>query len=158
MEESVQCVSDRHLVLLRPGVDKWLYDVSSRFILVAYSKTSREFALDMLKLIDPRQRYFDNRFFTVHLTQKNKLSDFVNADGAHTIIMDSSISEWSEADVGSVLTVRPFRFFTDTCLMGPEFDPKSEHELTIKSLKTPSRLDHGMYRSLEVLFWVSVHF
>lgn len=154
LERLVETIAHEHMAVLRPGLDRWLYDVSANFILVAYSKSNQKIATDMIRFIDPHERYFGGRVFCIHPTRKNKLDELINVDASHVVVVDSSTSEWCETTRGNLLTVRPFRIFKETCLMGPEYDPTGEHELRMKDLRDSKRLDHGLYRAREILEWV----
>lgn len=105
------------LAKLRPFVRTFLKEVSKLFELHIYTLANREYALTMVKILDPRTEYFhDGVISREHCTQKfQKSLDVVLGIESGTVIIDDSDFVWNVKDKDNLIVIKRYHFFRTSC-------------------------------------------
>ena len=105
----------RHYVKLRPKLEAFLSQVSRKFDLSIYTHGTRDYAVEIAKIIDPDQSKFHQRIVSRTdfplLSHKSLSHLFPSCDDSMVIILDDRLDVWKE-NPQNVLLIEPYHFFT----------------------------------------------
>eukprot|EP01053_Blabericola_migrator_P013233 Blabericola_migrator_1__13232@NODE_919_length_6051_cov_99_573529_g640_i0_p2_GENE_NODE_919_length_6051_cov_99_573529_g640_i0NODE_919_length_6051_cov_99_573529_g640_i0_p2_ORF_typecomplete_len722_score147_51NIF/PF03031_18/4_5e23HAD_2/PF13419_6/8_7e03HAD_2/PF13419_6/0_002DUF705/PF05152_12/12DUF705/PF05152_12/1_NODE_919_length_6051_cov_99_573529_g640_i029245089 len=106
-------LNDSHFKL-RPGVIKFLRELSDRFELYMYTAGTKEHAESALHLLDPDRRFFGNRVFartSVERDGTKSLNQILPTDHEMIVVIDDTSRVWA-SDV-SLFMCYPYFWHTD---------------------------------------------
>lgn len=86
--------SSEFLIKLRPFVHEFLKEANEMFVMYVYTMGDRDYANNVLKLIDPEKIYFGDRVITREESPFIKTLDLVLADECGVVIVDDSPHVW----------------------------------------------------------------
>ncbi|GER49772.1 RNA polymerase II ctd phosphatase [Striga asiatica] len=101
---------------LRPFVHKFLNEASNLFEMYIYTMGERPYALEMARLLDPRNIYFSSRIIAQgDCTQRfQKGLDVVLGQESAVIILDDTEAVWAKHKENLILMER-YHFFASSC-------------------------------------------
>ncbi|XP_042486899.1 RNA polymerase II C-terminal domain phosphatase-like 4 isoform X3 [Macadamia integrifolia] len=109
------------LTKLRPFIHTFLKEASSMFEMYVYTMGERSYALEMVKLLDPRRVYFSSRVISkADCTQRHQkgLDMVLGAESAVVILDDTEdkmdLQVWSKHRENLILMER-YHFFSSSC-------------------------------------------
>ncbi len=114
-----------YYIKLRPGLEKFLEDVSKLYELHIYTMGTRAYAQNIAKIVDPNRRIFGDRILSRDesgsLTAKN-LQRLFPIDTKMVVIIDDrgDVWKWSE----NLIKVTPYDFFVGIGDINSSFLPK----------------------------------
>ncbi|XP_056866622.1 RNA polymerase II C-terminal domain phosphatase-like 5 [Raphanus sativus] len=88
--------SSGYLVKLRPFLGDFLRETNKMFTMHVYTMGTRDYAEDILEVIDPSRFYFGNRVITRNESPCTKTLDFVLADERGAMIVDDTRDVWPD--------------------------------------------------------------
>ncbi|XP_042486898.1 RNA polymerase II C-terminal domain phosphatase-like 4 isoform X2 [Macadamia integrifolia] len=116
------------LTKLRPFIHTFLKEASSMFEMYVYTMGERSYALEMVKLLDPRRVYFSSRVISkADCTQRHQkgLDMVLGAESAVVILDDTEDDLVTEATIGSsrvwskhrenLILMERYHFFSSSC-------------------------------------------
>lgn len=103
-----------HYVKLRPHLLELLPKWNTKFDMHIYTHGTREYALEIVKIIDPDGKYFKNRIVartdTNNSMQKNLRLLFPSCHDKSIVILDDRVDVW-KSNATNVLMVQPYHYF-----------------------------------------------
>lgn len=128
-----------YYVKLRPGLLQFLKNVSQLYELHIYTMATRNYALEIAKIIDPTGDYFGDRILSRDesgsLTHKN-LKRLFPVDQSMVAIIDDRGDVWKWES--NLIKVVPYDFFVGIGDINSSFLPKKNGELTGPTKKRKS--------------------
>nr|GMD37772.1 RNA polymerase II C-terminal domain phosphatase-like 4 [Ipomoea batatas] len=123
---------------LRPFVNNFLKEASDLFEMYIYTMGERPYALEMAKLLDPRDVYFHSRVIALgDSTQRHQKGlDIVLGQESSVLILDDTEVVWGKHKENIILMDR-YHFFASSCHQFG-FDSKS-----LSQLKTDESEENG---------------
>ncbi|OMO71922.1 hypothetical protein COLO4_27950 [Corchorus olitorius] len=125
-EEHLKAQSDSSLFMLesmdmmtklRPFVHEFLKEASKMFEMYIYTMGSRDYALEMAKLLDPQGNYFNGRVISRddHNTQKHQKGlDVILGQESAVVILDDSKNVWMKHK-DNLIEMERYHFFASSC-------------------------------------------
>ena len=110
-------IDDPCCTAFRPGLDQCLRDWKQLFDLYVCTKGTRDYAEDVLDIIDPDNEFFERRIFSRENmepdTKLNVLYDlFPSEDPSYVIMIDDTASVWNSSD--NLINVIPYVYFEES--------------------------------------------
>ncbi|KAJ4815723.1 C-terminal domain phosphatase-like 4 [Rhynchospora pubera] len=106
------------LVKLRPFVRQFLDEASKMFDLYVYTMGTRDYATQIVKLLDPENKYFISKSKVISREDFTKSGvkalDIVPGSKAYIIILDDKPSVWREADKINIIQIWRYNFFASS--------------------------------------------
>lgn len=136
-----------YYVKLRPGLAEFLKEVSKLYQLHIYTMATRNYALEIAKLIDPTGEYFGDRILSRDesgsLTHKN-LKRLFPVDQSMVAIIDDRGDVWQWES--NLIKVVPYDFFVGIGDINSSFLPKKSGQLTgpTKKRKSIAKLEQSL--------------
>ena len=108
-----------HYVKARPGLTQFLEEIAPKFEMYVYTHGTREYALEVLRHLDPKRKFVADRVLTrsdkQHYSKKlsKDLTNLFPADDSMVLIVDDRKDVWSENsdNLQNLITVKPYRYF-----------------------------------------------
>ncbi|PVH13722.1 uncharacterized protein CXQ87_001840 [Candidozyma duobushaemuli] len=136
-----------YYVKLRPGLKEFLANVAERYELHIYTMATRNYALAIASIIDPKGIYFGDRILSRDesgsLTHKN-LKRLFPVDQSMVVIIDDRGDVWQWDP--NLIKVVPYDFFVGIGDINSSFLPKKNGQLVgpTKNRKSLARLEEAM--------------
>lgn len=136
-----------YYVKLRPGLKEFLANVAKQYELHIYTMATRNYALAIASIIDPKGIYFGDRILSRDesgsLTHKN-LKRLFPVDQLMVVIIDDRGDVWQWDP--NLIKVVPYDFFVGIGDINSSFLPKKNGQLVgpTKNRKTLARLEEAM--------------
>lgn len=136
-----------YYVKLRPGLKEFLANVAERYELHIYTMATRNYALAIANIIDPKGIYFGDRILSRDesgsLTHKN-LKRLFPVDQLMVVIIDDRGDVWQWDP--NLIKVVPYDFFVGIGDINSSFLPKKNGQLVgpTKNRKSLARLEEAM--------------
>ncbi|KAF3993536.1 hypothetical protein FT663_00206 [Candidozyma haemuli var. vulneris] len=136
-----------YYVKLRPGLKEFLANVAERYELHIYTMATRNYALAIASIIDPKGIYFGDRILSRDesgsLTHKN-LKRLFPVDQSMVVIIDDRGDVWQWDP--NLIKVVPYDFFVGIGDINSSFLPKKNGQLVgpTKKRKSLARLEEAM--------------
>lgn len=125
-----------YYVKIRPGLAEFLLEISKKYELHIYTMATRNYALAIAKIIDPKGEYFGDRILSRDesgsLTHKN-LKRLFPVDQSMVAIIDDRGDVWQWES--NLIKVVPYNFFVGIGDINSTFLPKKNSQLTGPSKK-----------------------
>ncbi|CAN8258755.1 unnamed protein product, partial [Cochlearia groenlandica] len=122
-----------YLTKLRPFVRGFLREASELFTMYVYTKGNREYAGNILDMIDPSRVYFGNRVITRDESPHNKTLDLVLADERRVLIVDDTRDVWTDHK-SNLVEISKYNYFRMK---------RSDSKATYSEEKTDESESHG---------------
>ncbi|KAL8051542.1 hypothetical protein ABFX02_06G153700 [Erythranthe guttata] len=105
------------LTKLRPYVNTFLKEASKLYELHIYTMGDRSYALEMAKLLDPENIYFNSRIISRDDSTRmfEKSLDVVLGTENATVILDDSESVWCKEHNENLIVIERYHFFAYSC-------------------------------------------
>ncbi|KAL7109123.1 hypothetical protein ACP275_06G155600 [Erythranthe tilingii] len=105
------------LTKLRPYVNTFLKEASKLYELHIYTMGDRSYALEMAKLLDPENIYFNSRIISRDDSTRmlEKGLDVVLGKENAIVILDDKESVWRKKDKDNVIVIERYDFFASSC-------------------------------------------
>ncbi|KAL6124931.1 hypothetical protein ACLB2K_077439 [Fragaria x ananassa] len=115
--QDVHIVESQVMTKLRPQVGTFLEQASQIYELSIYTNGSRDYALQMAKLLDPANQLFGDRIISRgESTEKNQKGlDVLLARGTAVVILDDKKQVWRNEDQDNVMVMPRYHFFRSSC-------------------------------------------
>lgn len=130
---------ERYFIKKRPWLDEFLESVLEKFELSVYTHGTREYAVQVLKHIDPLKIFFGDRVLTRSDKQHSKgndakralvskdISNLFPVDDSMVLILDDRKDVW-KANEANLITIKPYHFFKQVSeelnnASGPSYQP-----------------------------------
>ncbi|TDH73198.1 uncharacterized protein CCR75_003073 [Bremia lactucae] len=151
-------LAQQHVVKLRPGLSLFLMTLSEFYDLFIYTHGTRLYAEQIVKIIDPDERFFKNRIVartdTPDMFHKSLKLLFPSCDDSMILVVDDRIDVWKENE-GNVFLIEPYHFFKCTS----EINNASGRGVSgMEDFETDSREDMHLAQSTLVLKHVHEEF
>lgn len=136
-----------YYVKLRPGLKEFLASVAQRYELHIYTMATRNYALAIASIIDPKGEYFGDRILSRDesgsLTHKN-LKRLFPVDQSMVVIIDDRGDVWQWDP--NLVKVVPYDFFVGIGDINSSFLPKKNGQLMgpTKKRKSLARLEEAL--------------
>ncbi|CAL9243506.1 unnamed protein product [Arabidopsis halleri] len=104
--------SSEFLIKLRPYVHEFLKEANEMFSMYVYTMGDRDYAKNVLKLIDPEKIYFGHRVITRNESPYIKTLDLVLADECGVVIVDDTPHVWPDHK-RNLLEITKYNYFSD---------------------------------------------
>lgn len=133
-----------YYVKVRPGLEEFLEQISKLYEMHIYTMATRNYALEIAKIIDPDGKYFGDRILSRDesgsLTHKN-LKRLFPVDQSMVAIIDDRGDVWQWEN--NLIKVVPYDFFVGIGDINSSFLPKKNGQLTgpIKKRRSIARLE-----------------
>ncbi|KAJ4763236.1 C-terminal domain phosphatase-like 4 [Rhynchospora pubera] len=104
------------LVKLRPFVRQFLEEANTMFDLYVYTMGTWDYAAEVVKILDPENKYFTSKVISREdCTQSGvKALDIVPGSKACTIILDDTLSVWTQEDRENIIEIWKYNFFASS--------------------------------------------
>lgn len=105
-----------HYVKLRPMLRSFLENIHNMYEMYIYTAGTRSYAEEVVKLIDPEGRFFQQRIFsrtdfkTLDITREKSLRRIFPVDDSMVLILDDRADVW-KSDLRNLMTIKPYHFF-----------------------------------------------
>mmetsp|Transcript_6008 Transcript_6008/g.12207 ORF Transcript_6008/g.12207 Transcript_6008/m.12207 type:complete len:360 (+) Transcript_6008:574-1653(+) len=114
-KEGVPGGAREHFVMLRPGLEDWLKQVSKMYELYIYTAGTRLYAEAVARIFDPDKSLFGDRIISrtdvPELGKIKRLQRFFPTEDRMVLAVDDRSDVWIE-DVNNLITIRPYHFFS----------------------------------------------
>ncbi|KAI3402880.2 fcp1 [Candida oxycetoniae] len=133
-----------YYVKVRPGLAEFLEKMDEKYEMHIYTMATRNYALEIAKIIDPDGKYFGDRILSRDesgsLTHKN-LKRLFPVDQSMVVIIDDRGDVWQWES--NLIKVVPYDFFVGIGDINSSFLPKKSGQLTgpIKKRKSIAKLE-----------------
>ncbi|AED96467.1 putative protein-serine/threonine phosphatase [Arabidopsis thaliana] len=104
--------SSEFLIKLRPFVHEFLKEANKMFSMYVYTMGDRDYAMNVLNLIDPEKVYFGDRVITRNESPYIKTLDLVLADECGVVIVDDTPHVWPDHK-RNLLEITKYNYFSD---------------------------------------------
>ncbi|KDP31201.1 hypothetical protein JCGZ_11577 [Jatropha curcas] len=126
---SVHCVPPR-IVKLRPFVQKFLEEASTMFEMYVYTTGSRSYAMDMIKFLDPQNKYFNLKLIAREDSTRTltKDLDVVLGEERAVVILDDTEQAWP-MHRANLIPVQRYSYFAFNNSVGRKFKSLAERKM-----------------------------
>ncbi|KAL6124606.1 hypothetical protein ACLB2K_077118 [Fragaria x ananassa] len=113
----VETPSMRLMTKLRPYIRTFLHQASQMFEVSVYTMGSRDYALEMAKLLDPANLIFGGRIISrSDSTERDRKSlDVLLARESNVVIIDDKKDVWATDNQENVIVMPRYHFFRSSC-------------------------------------------
>uniref|UniRef100_A0A2P2Q4E2 protein-serine/threonine phosphatase n=1 Tax=Rhizophora mucronata TaxID=61149 RepID=A0A2P2Q4E2_RHIMU len=114
---------------LRPYVRSFLEQASTMFQMFIYTQARRIYAMGMVKLLDPGNKYFGSRVIEREdgTESKHKSLDAVLGQERAVVTVDDSKENWPNHKA-NLIRIRPYVYFASSCNRSTDFKPFSQRK------------------------------
>lgn len=130
-----------YYIKFRPGLEKFLEDISKLYELHIYTMGTRAYAKHIAEIIDPKRRIFGNRILSRNENYSifsKSLQRLFPVDTRMVVIIDDRADVWSWTE--NLIKVTPFDFFVGIGDINASFLP-TRQEMPKTALKPASKSD-----------------